>query len=158
MAIARLLDREDFLTHYHSPTGRMPNRGLWWFTFGNGFECFATAPKPDPSSTVFVAGGSDGTVVITERQADWNTSQMYKASDVTSIDWLDQNVYMTGERSGAVRLWDTRNRGRSLRFQFPICINHVKKLGEQKVVVAGLRNNVSFLNSHPPPPLSGHKF
>lgn len=146
IAITKLLDKDTFLECYQSTTGIMPNDGQSWLLCSR--QCLVTAAKPDPTSTMFVAGGSTGTFVIREIEGGWNTKQHQpcSAKEVTSVDWLDHNTYLTGERSGAIRLWDIRNDGTSLRFQFPAAINHVKKLGEQRIVVAGLENNVNPSN------------
>lgn len=142
MIITKLLEPERFLECYRRTAGMMPNDGLWQLIFSDAFQCFVTAPKPDPASTVFLVGGSRGTVIVTGGESRWETKMQYSARQVTSVDWLDANTYLTGERSGAVRLWDIRNDGMSLRFEFPSAINHAKKLGDQRIVVAGVQNNL----------------
>lgn len=130
----------------------MPNNGLWWLRFNYALQCFVTAPKPDPTVAIFVAGGSRGSIFISAREGEWHTKlQPHSlAREVTTVDWLDHNTYLTGERGGAVRLWDIRSEGMSLRFQFPVAINHVKKLGEQRIAVAGMENKVNPPTLVPP--------
>lgn len=129
----------------------MPNDGLWWHFFRR--QSLVTAAKPDPTTAIFLAGGSNATFVIRERSDGWDTKEVLcsEAKAATSIDWIDHNVYMTGERGGVVRLWDVRNDGTSLRYKHPAAINHVKKLDEQRIAVAGLENKVNPPLPPPPP-------
>lgn len=143
IAITKLLEKDRFLASYHRPASVMPNDGMWFLTFNHPLQCFVTAPKPDPTTAIFVVGGYSGPIVISEHQGAWVTRLKFGARDISSIDWLDHNTYMTGERRGTIRLWDIRSNGTSLRFQAPSVATHLKKLGEQKIVVAGLQNNVN---------------
>ena len=139
--ITKLLEKERFLASYNRPASMMPNDGTWSFAVTYPHQCLVTAPKPDPTTAIFVVGGK-GPIVIYERQGNWHR-QVFGYSDILSVDWLDDHTFMTGERRGAVRLWDTRSNGTSLRFQTPSVATHIKKLGEQRIVVAGLQNNVN---------------
>lgn len=139
MVLTNLLNEDSFSAYIRSTSGTMPNDGQDSLSFAQ--QSFATAGRPDSTSYVFVAGGSRRTYVIKPQEARWDIDHEHKHS-ATSVDWLDENTFLTGDRSGAIRLYDIRNHGRSLRIKFPGAINHVKKLGEQTIVAAGLENNV----------------
>ncbi len=118
------------LHNAHVNFNRGPHYGEWW----------TSAAKPDMTSTMFVVGGNLGIVILTEREEGWLCDQHTQPPprhDVMSVDWLDRNTFIGGDRSGKVRLWDTRHQGTSLRFVSPSSITHVKKMGAHSIVVAG---------------------
>lgn len=146
------MNKDRFMDCYHhNPGATIPRDSRWRLFFETRNQPFVTAAKPDLTSATFVAGSNRCLVVIREREGGWDASlrRLNSVRNITSVDWLDHNTYLTGERSGAVRLWDIRHNGRSLRFKFPAPITHAKKLGDQRIVVAGKNNNVS-----PPPSFS----
>lgn len=109
---------------------RGPLFGDWW----------TAAAKPDMISNVFVVGGTLGLVVCAEREGTWfldTLSDSPPRDDVMSVDWLDRNTFISGDRSGKVRLYDTRHKGTSLRIVSPSSVTHVKRMHEHSIVVAG---------------------
>ena len=85
-------------------------------------------------------------MLVDEAQGSWSADEVCSsATDILAVDWLDENVVVAGGRDGGVRLWDARSRGQSTRLQFPSTISHVKAVGSSRVIVAGLKNNVSRL-------------
>ncbi|MCJ1462331.1 hypothetical protein MMC07_000931 [Pseudocyphellaria aurata] len=139
LVLTHLSDEDSFSAYIRSRSGHMPNRGQHTYSFAQ--QSFATAARPDATSTVLIAGGSHRTYVIKAQEAGWSLDHEQNQS-ATSVDWLDQHTFLTGDRSGAIRLYDIRNQGTSLRIKFPGAINHVKKLGEQTIVAAGMENNL----------------
>lgn len=124
---------------------RGPLYGDWW----------TSAAKPDEVSTTFVVGGTLGLVICAEREGTLlldPQSDFPPRDDVMSVDWLDRNTFISGDRSGKVRLYDTRHKGTSLRIVSPSPVTHVKRMHEHSIVVAGNRaSNVFFC-----PPISIH--
>lgn len=104
---------------------------------------------------MFVVGGTLGLVVCAEREGTWFLdfkTEPPPRDDVMSVDWLDRSTFISGDRSGKVRLYDTRHKGTSLRIVSPSSATHVKRMYEHSIVVAGNRaSNVCFatyFNSH----------
>lgn len=108
-------------------------------------QWWASAAKPGSNANMFVLGGHNITALVYPMQASWQVEpHPVPNTDNLSVDWLDQNVFASGARSGDVFLRDTRSNGMSARFKFLGAINHVKKLDEHKIVVAGMNDNVSL--------------
>ena len=63
-----------------------------------------------------------------------------------AVDWLSPTVIMNGCTEGGVWLWDLRSGGKSCesRIQHPNRINHVRRIDENMIVVAGLESPVSI--------------
>lgn len=120
---------------------RGPHYGDWW----------TSAAKPDRASNVFVVGGTLGLVMCAEREGSWfldTQSDPPPRDDMMSVDWLDRNTFISGDRAGKVRLHDTRHKGTSLRIVSPSSITHVKRMHEHSIVVAGnIASSVCF--AHP---------
>lgn len=109
---------------------RGPFYGDWW----------TAAAKPDMTSNMFIVGGTLGLIVCAEREGNWfldTKSDPPPKDDVMSVDWLDRNTFISGDRSGKVRLYDTRHKGTSLRIVSPSAVAHVKRMHEHSIVVAG---------------------
>lgn len=111
---------------------------------------WASAPRPHPTTPAFaVAAGRKVVRVYVREGFDWTIEPEYVSatgSDALAVDWLDANVVMSGHRDGTVVLWDTRSTGKHSRSQ-PLChsscITHVRSLNQSKIVVAGLKDQVS---------------
>lgn len=115
---------------------------------------WASSPRPDTTVSVFAVATSNGTGLVEEQQSNWSSNriQTFKtgdldaSSEVLAVDWLDRNVLLNGCRDGTVRLWDVRTRdvsGISWRVRHPSCINHVRKLDANRIVVAGLEGRMA---------------
>ena len=66
-------------------------------------------------------------------------------TDVLAVDWQSVNVVLSGCRDGTVRLWDVRVRephGTSLRLRHSSTINHVRKLNDNSIIVAGIEGQL----------------
>ena len=66
-------------------------------------------------------------------------------TEVLAIDWQNINVVLNGCRDKTVRLWDIRIgglEGTSLRLRHPSTINHVRKLNENAIIVAGMERQL----------------
>ena len=76
------------------------------------------------------------------------------------MDWLDNNILINGQRNGNVKLWDVRTsgyEGTSYPIQHSSSITHVKKINENKIVVAGREDklciyDLRFLKGQPTAP------
>lgn len=120
---------------------RGPLYGDWW----------TSATKPDEASNTFVVGGTLGLIICAEREGACfleSQSDCPPRDDVMSVDWLDRNTYISGDRAGRVRLYDTRHKGTSLRIVSPSSVTHVKRMHEHSIVVAGNRAS-NVCSAHP---------
>ena len=66
-------------------------------------------------------------------------------TDVLAVDWQSINVVLSGCRDRTVRLWDVRVRephGTSLRLRHSSSINHVRKLNDNAIIVAGIEGQI----------------
>lgn len=97
---------------------------------------------------------TQGILLVEQTPETWvqNRHADFKSSDTLAVDWLDQNVVISGARNGQIRLWDTRNNGTSTRMLHPSCTTHVRRLNEHMIVVAGLMHQVTL------PPPSDHAY
>ena len=115
---------------------------------------WASSPRPDPTISAFAIATSYGTATVAESQSSWsfhrvqtfNTEDVGASSEVLALDWLDTNILLNGCRDGIVRLWDARTSGASgtsWRVKHRSCINHVRKLDANRIVVAGLERRMA---------------
>lgn len=122
---------------------------------------WACSSRPDATVSDFAIATSYGTVIVAEAQSSWSfdrvqtfkhdgdsdeASSRSSSSEVLAVDWLDTNVLLNGCRDGTVRLWDARAcgaGGMSWRVRHPSCVNHVRKLDANRIVVAGLRRRMA---------------
>jgi len=115
---------------------------------------WASSVKPTTTNNDFAVGTSHGTFIIEEMNAGFSkTAKMDTPRDVLAVDWLDQNVVMNGCRDGEVWLWDTRAEGRhacSNRISTPSCISRVRKVNDNKIVVAGIQRYCSVYDLRRP--------
>ena len=108
---------------------------------------WASSANPCPGMTSFAIAANNGAVILKESQARWTTqtNQRYHgAPRVKAVDWLSTNVVIKGCKDGGVRLWDSRSDGNSQgsRIRHPSEINHVRRIDENTIIVAGLENQV----------------
>ena len=115
---------------------------------------WASSPRPDPTTSTFAIATSYGAATVAESQSSWSFDrvQTFKSeafdasSEVLALDWLDTNILLNGCRDGTVRLWDARTSGASgtsWRAKHQSCINHVRKLDGNRIVVAGLERQMA---------------
>ncbi|KAL9066285.1 MAG: hypothetical protein Q9161_007661 [Pseudevernia consocians] len=115
---------------------------------------WASSARPDPTISDFAMATTYGTVIVAESQSSWSFDriQTFKnedfdaSSEVLAVDWLDTNILLNGCRDGTVRLWDARTcgpSGTSWRVKHQSCINHVRRLDANRLVVAGLERRMA---------------
>lgn len=109
--------------------------------------CSAAGPYNRP---VFAVGTSHGVRLVMLRDESMQTSlQEYnwsddeRSHDTLAVDFWTHNNVLCGMRSGRVRMWDIRANGANVRLQHASCVSHVRAIDENKVLVAGLKNQVS---------------
>ena len=136
---------------------------LWARTLSPDETIYAAAANPEATDELlFTVATSSGPQIIgtCTRGTDMYLSgsngltalhrsevETEESSDTLSVDWLDRNVVVSGRRNGAVRLWDIRSRGLdacSAPIQHPSCISHIRSLDRNRIVVAGLQDQVCF--------------
>jgi len=110
---------------------------------------WASAARNSPTVGCFAVATTQGILLVEQNPDTWvqNRHADFKSSDTLAVDWLDQNVVISGARNGQIRLWDIRNNGTSTRMLHPSCTTHVRRLNEHMIVVAGLMHQVTS----PPP-------
>ena len=118
---------------------------------------WASAARSSPTVPSFAVGTCHGILLVEATPETWIQNRHtdfsdYEASDTLAVDWLDQNVVLSGCRNGEIRLWDTRHNGTSARMVHPSSTTHVRRMNEHMIVAAGLMHQVS------PQTLSGHMF
>ena len=84
--------------------------------------------------------------IFTQRQPFENrtNSDLYR-TEVLAVDWQNINVVLNGCRDKTVRLWDVRIaglEGTNVRLRHPSTINHVRKLNDNSIIVAGMERQL----------------
>ena len=120
--------------HFFDLLGSSPHPTIYW----------ASAANPCPDFCQFAIATASGGMVLQEAQGQWTVVFPQGQGDIAAVDWLSPTVAITGSQLGEVRLWDTRIHAasREPRIQHPITINHVRSIGANVIVVAGLQNEV----------------
>ncbi|KAL8952647.1 MAG: hypothetical protein Q9222_001453 [Ikaeria aurantiellina] len=116
---------------------------------------WASAAEPSSSrGTAFAVGTSKGvilagldaqTTTTSTQICNWTPDDDHSCTpDTTSVDFWSPDTILAGLRNGKVRIWDTRSNGTNTRFlHHPAsCVNHVRTLDENKILVAGLRHSL----------------
>lgn len=130
------------------------HRGSTFFQLRLRSTFWGSSSRPDPTVSDFAIATSHGTDLIAESQSRWSfgRTQTFRTQDfraraeVLSVDWLDRNTILNGCRDGTVTLWDARTHGSdgtSSPVKHPSCINHVRKLDANRMVVAGLERQMA---------------
>ncbi|KAL2041738.1 hypothetical protein N7G274_005522 [Stereocaulon virgatum] len=112
---------------------------------------WACSANPDENRSGFAVATSDGTFLVEERETGYmilrqqsfgpNQVGQGRVTEILALDWLDSNVLLNGCREGMIRLWDVRIPGpesTSLRLRHPSGVNHVRRVNENIIIVAGL--------------------
>lgn len=117
-----------------------------------GTTFWSSSARPSNPRSDFALGTSSGTILIIEDQSSWLVEPSMRfceddldAPEVLAVDWLSQNVVLNGCRDGSVRLWDVRARGiegTSYPLKHQSSITHVRKMNENRIVVAGIENQL----------------
>ena len=143
---AGFIHRQPILTSDSSLTLRATSSQTFW----------ASSARPDSTRSDFALATSVGTFLVAENQAAWDiaNSQSFKPisskntdleAEILAVDWLDTNVTLNGCRRGKIRLWDVRTsgiEGTSLPLKHPSAVNHVRKVKENVIIVAGLKDQL----------------
>lgn len=108
---------------------------------------WSSAANPCSTSAIFAVGSTEEVFVLKQGEAQWHQSPTHHARrEIFSVDWLDENVIISGDISGDVGLWDTRSNGSSMRFKYPSKIHHARKLNIHQIAVAGIHEAVNRFN------------
>ena len=117
---------------------------------------WASSARPLTDRSDFAVATSAGTMFFLEDQTGWSLelrmpfsrqgSMNERGIDVLDVNWLNENVVMSGCRDGGVRLWDVRSQslanGTSVPFVHPSTINYVRRLNPNRILVAGNENRM----------------
>ncbi|CRG86732.1 hypothetical protein PISL3812_03743 [Talaromyces islandicus] len=112
--------------------------------------CSAAKPGSD-NDPIFAIGTSDGLYILRDRggmdlihaNITLPTRRPRGASedvDLLALDWLSPTVIATGFRNSLVGLYDVRSRGFATRIKHPRSVGQVKRVDENRLVVAGYRS------------------
>ncbi|KAI4178230.1 MAG: hypothetical protein LQ346_007520 [Caloplaca aetnensis] len=114
----------------------------------NTIWCSAAGPHTDcarfavgTSRGTWLVGMGDNAVTKLDREANWPDDEM--SLNTLAVDFQTHTNILCGMRSGKVRLWDCRVNDSSIKFQHASCVTHLRAIGEEKVVVAGLEDQLS---------------
>ena len=116
---------------------------------------WASSACPHPTRSDFALATNGGTILVVENQTGWgfgrhqlfenaNNSEI-DHTDVLAVDWQSINVVLSGCRDKTVRLWDVRvgePHGTSLRLRHPSTINHVRRINDNSIIVAGMERQL----------------
>lgn len=120
---------------------------------------WASSPRPCTDRSDFALATSSGTILVAEESASWSFERQMgfrkhrsaaageRGVEIVAVDWLDENVVISGGRDGAVRLWDVRIKslaGTSAPLVHSSAINHVRKINGNRIVVAGIENRMAI--------------
>ena len=118
-------------------------------------DFWASSACPNATRSDFALATSGGTILVIESQTGWvfGRHQLFENAinsdidhtDVLAVDWQSINVVLSGCRDKTVRLWDVRVgglQGTSLRLRHPSTINHVRKLNDNSIIVAGMERQL----------------
>ena len=115
---------------------------------------WASSACPHTTRSDFALATHGGTVLVVENQTGWafgrhqffeNVNNSDLKTDVLAVDWQGINVVLSGCRDMTVRLWDVRvgePHGISLRLRHPSTINHVRRLNDNSIIVAGMERQL----------------
>lgn len=112
--------------------------------------CSAAQPSSG-NDPIFAIGTSDGLYTLNAElsavvQADIKLPKVRrkrnasKDVDLLALDWLSPTVIATGFRNSLLGLYDVRSRGFATRIKHPGSIGQVKRVDENRLVVAGYRS------------------
>lgn len=138
---------------YHWPTAYLPpidgdvTNTIRLPTKVNTIWCSAAGPQT--YHAVFAVGTSRGAafvalsnVAVHSWVLDYTWPDKGRSHDTLALDFWTESNLLCGMRSGKVRLWDMRANGSNVRFRHGSCVSHIRVVGENKVLVAGLENRV----------------
>ncbi|KAL9050809.1 MAG: hypothetical protein Q9206_004942 [Seirophora lacunosa] len=115
---------------------------------------WCSAAGPHTRHPVFAVGTSHGAKLVGLREEsvetwlqefDWPDDE--RTHDTFAVDFWTRDNVMCGMRSGKVRMWDTRANGANVRLQHASCVSHIRAIDEHKVLVAGLRDQLSVYDT-----------
>ena len=113
-----------------------------------GVTYWASAANPYSGTASFAIAASNGSLLLSHCEGGrWCRETVEGDNDAhkaLAVDWLSPNVMIDGGKDGGLRLWDIRGgcERRERRIQHPSQINHVRKIDENMIVVAGLDSQV----------------
>ena len=153
MFLRKLVQPESFDNqHQHTGIDTMIDHPAVNISVHTDIWCSA-ARQQEPG---FAVGHTGCVNVITPQESGWDFSgfsrprgsKLSRNDRVQAIDWLDHNTIVEGVRSGKVLLEDIRNRDSAIRILTERGIHHVRTLNNNKIVVAGMRNQVNGTLGH----------
>ena len=118
------------------------------------FPIWAASACPCSTRSDFALATERGTMLVVEDETGWgygqyqlfaNANNDNQSTDVLAVDWQNINVVLSGCRDRTVRLWDVRvgePHGTSLRLRHSSTINHVRKLNDNSIIVAGMERQL----------------
>ncbi|KAL6720232.1 hypothetical protein ACLMJK_002153 [Lecanora helva] len=163
--LTRLKPPDLFVYNENDPDWFESNMSILIRSSNPDLETFwSSSPRPLCHRSDFAIGTSSGITLIAEQEATWllesemnfnriryprqHSRRQYLPVDVFALDWLSGNVVMGGSRDGSVTLWDVRSSsytgGTSTPVLHPSVINHIRRLNDNKVLVAGIENKMAI--------------
>ncbi|KAL8648235.1 MAG: hypothetical protein Q9210_005112 [Variospora velana] len=130
---------------------------------------WCSAAGPHAHHPIFAVGTSHGAKLVGLRDEsvetwlqEYNWPDDERTHDTFAVEFWNRNNVICGMRSGKVRMWDIRANGANVRLQHGSCVSHIRAIDEHKILVAGLRDQLSVYDTrfitpliHPRPPSRG---
>ena len=130
---------------------RLDGIGDDFFTRLTAFQMFpnrmnhywTSSANPRHDMCHFAVSASNCNALLVERQGEWSLLQK-KNRDTVDLDWLSPTVVIRACTLGVVKLWDVRNHAENdgPRLRHPSFINHVRRIDENIILVAGTQDTV----------------
>jgi hypothetical protein len=113
---------------------------------------FAVAANQNVSNPSIAIASSQGVVAIVPTPPAYNrisfppSHSRYSGhrSDALAVAYISDNVLAGGHRNGMVWLYDVRVSDQALRIQHSSSVTNIKVIDGNRLLVAGLQNQVSF--------------
>ncbi|KAI4135984.1 MAG: hypothetical protein LQ341_005818 [Variospora aurantia] len=115
---------------------------------------WCSAAGPHAHHPIFAVGTSHGAKLVGLRdesvetwlqEYDWPDDE--RTHDTFAVEFWNPNNVLCGMRSGKVRMWDIRANGANVRLQHGSCVSHIQAIDEHKILVAGLRDQLSVYDT-----------
>ena len=126
-----------------------PSKAAIHFTMERSTQVFASAANPLCNAASFVIASSHGIHFLSCGEDFYLspplrvTSASLRSGTCRALDWLSENVAVSGSQDGRVCLWDRRVKAGANRVSVQSGISHCRRLNEHSVVVASLSNHLA---------------
>ena len=139
---------ENYGSRDHAVELEDPNKAPIQFSMKGGREILASAARPQSSTASFVIATTDGIYFLSCDNENHLSSGPKMTKDprprdkCRAVDWLSENVAISGSMGGKIRLWDQRVKDGVDRVAMDHGIAHCRRMTANKIVVAGFSDEL----------------